>query len=110
MNFADNETRKSCDANIKSKVYTNKYISAHEVSIDMLKIAKVFMNGRSQAVRLPKEFRFETNEVYIRKEGKEIVISPKEPTWDEFFDSTSLFGDDFLSDRDDRAPQERELF
>jgi antitoxin VapB len=71
------------------------------------KIAKIFMNGRSQAVRLPKEYRFDTDEVYITKQGDNIIISAKEPTWDEFFDSKSAFNDDFLQDRLDDAPQER---
>jgi antitoxin VapB len=69
--------------------------------------AKIFMNGRSQAVRLPKEYRFDTDEVYISKQGHNIIISAKKPTWDEFFDSKSSFGDDFLKDRNDTPPQER---
>ncbi|HGG58689.1 MAG TPA: antitoxin [Gammaproteobacteria bacterium] len=72
-----------------------------------VQIAKVFMNGRSQAIRLPKEFRFNTNEVYITKQGENVIISAKEPTWDEFFDTESVFTDDFLADRDDALPQER---
>jgi len=72
-------------------------------------IAKIFMNGRSQAVRLPKEFRFDTDEVYITKQGQNIVISAKKPTWDEFFDSKSAFDDDFLKDRFDANPQERDF-
>ena len=71
--------------------------------------AKIFMNGRSQAVRLPKEYRFDTDEVYITKQGENIIISAKEPTWDEFFDSKSVFNDDFLEDRLDEAPQERDF-
>ncbi|MEE9337839.1 MAG: type II toxin-antitoxin system VapB family antitoxin [Methylococcaceae bacterium] len=69
--------------------------------------AKIFMNGRSQAVRLPKEYRFDTDEVYISKQGQNVVISAKKPTWDEFFDSKSTFDDDFLRDRFDTLPQER---
>lgn len=72
-------------------------------------IAKIFMNGRSQAVRLPKEFRFDTDEVYITKQGDSIIISPKKPSWDDFFDSTPAFGDDFLESRSDPMPQEREF-
>ncbi len=72
-------------------------------------IAKIFMNGRSQAVRLPKEYRFDTDEVYITKQGENIIISAKKPTWDEFFDSKSAFNDDFLQDRLDGAPQERDF-
>jgi antitoxin VapB len=67
------------------------------------------MNGRSQAVRLPKEFRFDTDEVYIRRQGNDVVISPKVPTWDDFFDSKSLFDIDFLDDREDVPPQRREF-
>ncbi len=71
--------------------------------------AKIFMNGRSQAVRLPKEFRFDTDEVYITKQGTNIILSTKEPSWDEFFDSKSAFSDDFLQDRIDKTPQERDF-
>lgn len=77
----------------------------------MSAIAKIFMNGRSQAVRLPKEFRFDTDEVYITRQGKNVIISPKEPDWDEFFDTKPVFGDDFLQDRkEDKAPQERDFY
>jgi antitoxin VapB len=71
--------------------------------------AKIFMNGRSQAVRLPKEYRFDTDEVYITKQGQNIILSEKKPTWDEFFDSESVFSDDFLNDRLDTEPQERDF-
>lgn len=73
----------------------------------IIKKAKIFLNGRSQAVRLPKEFRFDTDEVYITKQGNKIIITEYEPSWDEFFDSVSVFGDDFLKDREDTKPQER---
>ncbi len=72
-------------------------------------IAKIFMNGRSQAVRLPKEYRFDTDEVYITKQGENIVISAKKPTWDDFFDSKSVFDESFLQDRNDALPQERDF-
>lgn len=73
-------------------------------------IAKVFMNGRSQAVRLPKEFRFDADEVYVSKRGENIVISAKKPTWDEFFDTQPAFDGEFLADREDSEPQKREFF
>ena len=73
-----------------------------------IKTAKLFINGRSQAVRLPKEFRFDGSEVYIRKEGEEVILSTKKPTWNAFFNADSLFGDDFLADRDNEPSQERE--
>ena len=72
------------------------------------KTAKIFTNGRSQAVRLPKEFRFDTAEVYIRRVGDEVVISSKKPTWEAFFQRKSAFGEDFLAERDNDFPQERE--
>ena len=72
-------------------------------------IAKIFMNGRSQAVRLPKEFRFDTDEVYITKQGDNVIISPKKPTWDDFFDTQTVFDEHFLDDRRDSEPQEREF-
>ncbi len=73
----------------------------------MGKQAKIFMNGRSQAVRLPKEYRFDCDEVYIEKQGDKVIISAEQPGWDEFFDEVSVFGDDFLSDREDLPPQVR---
>jgi len=69
--------------------------------------AKIFMNGRSQAVRLPKECRFDCDEVYVEKQGDKVIISAVKPGWDEFFDTVSVFDDDFLSDREDLPPQDR---
>ena len=76
----------------------------------MLKIAKIFMNGRSQAVRLPKEFRFTSDEVWVQKQGDKVILSATEPGWDEFFDLAPVFDEDFLSDRGDLPPQERNDF
>jgi antitoxin VapB len=73
------------------------------------RIAKIFMNGRSQAVRLPKEYRFDSDEVYISKQGSNVIITEKKPTWDQFFDSEPAFDDDFLTDRLDAQPQERDF-
>lgn len=73
-------------------------------------VAKIFMNGRSQAVRIPKEYRFDVGEVYITKQGDDIIISPKKPSWDDFFNTPSAFDDDFLKDREDTPPQEREFY
>lgn len=72
--------------------------------------AKLFTNGRSQAIRLPKEFRFEGDEVYIRKVGDDVVLSARKPSWKDFFQEPSAFGDDFLAERDNDIPQERESF
>lgn len=53
----------------------------------MGKTAKIFTNGRSQAVRLPTEFRFDTKEVYIRRDPKtgDVILSKRPNDWDEFF-------------------------
>ena len=77
--------------------------------------AKLFSNGRSQAVRLPAAFRFAGSEVYIRKDpaSGEVILSEKRPGWSEFFAARDLHDPDtaaFLSDREDPPPQERELF
>lgn len=75
----------------------------------MNQVAKLFMNGRSQAVRLPKEFRFECDEVFIRKQGEDIVLSPKPHTWDDFFDQAPVFDSEFMNDREQSVPQERDF-
>ena len=72
--------------------------------------AKVFENGRSQAVRLPREFRFSQDEVYIRKVGDEVILSPRPFSWRDFFEKTPRTTDDFLRTREDFLPDERELF
>lgn len=71
-------------------------------------IAKIFKNGRSQAVRLPKEFRFDDDEVLIRKKGNDVILSPRPKSWDTFFKETPLPSEDFMSSREDLPGQERE--
>ena len=57
--------------------------------------AKIFQNGRSQAVRLPLEFRFDTDEVYIHKEGDAVVLTPRPKSWGGFLEDCELLSDDF---------------
>ena len=59
------------------------------------KIARVFMSGRSQAVRLPKEFRFDTDRVIVRREGRHLVLSPLFEDWDDYFANSTPLPDDF---------------
>lgn len=73
----------------------------------MSKRAKIFMNGRSQAVRLPKEYRFECEEVYVRKLGDSLILSAAEPGWDAFFDEPTVFNEEYLAERADVPPQQR---
>ncbi len=71
--------------------------------------AKVFENGRSQAVRLPKEYRFNDEEVAINKIGDIVILMPKENKWSGFLNSLNLFSEDFMNDaRDKSVEQERE--
>ena len=76
--------------------------------------AKVFMNGRSQAVRLPQEFRFNSNKVAIRREGANVVLSPLYDSWDEFLASGPGFTPDFIDaalNNDDLPPlDDRSVF
>jgi len=65
-----------------------------------MKTAKLFKNGQSQAVRLPREFRFDGDEVLIKKTGNAVVLLPKKKSWDALVDSLSQFTSDFMADRD----------
>lgn len=60
-----------------------------------LKTAKLFRNGQSQAVRLPKEYRFEGDHVYIQHVGNAVVLLPVDVPWQTLFESLNLFTDDF---------------
>ena len=71
--------------------------------------AKIFENGRSQAVRLPKEYRFNDEEVAINKIGDIVLLMPKENKWAGFLSSLNLFSEDFMNDgREKSGEQERE--
>jgi antitoxin VapB len=74
--------------------------------------AKVFMSGRSQAVRIPAEYRFTTDEVYIRRDPQsgDLILSEAPGGWDEIFAALdkAAFPDDFLVDRAQGTPQERD--
>jgi antitoxin VapB len=74
----------------------------------MRKTAKVFMNNRSQAVRLPKEFRFTTAEVFIRREGEEVILSPRPTDWGSYLTDGPQASPCFMEAVDDLPVQERE--
>lgn len=80
----------------------------------MPRTAKLFRNGRSQAVRLPSEYRFEGSEVFVRRDPAtgDVILSRRPESWKDFFAllKTADVPEDFLSDREDAAPQKRELF
>ena len=72
-----------------------------------MKTAKLFQNGQSQAVRLPKEFRFAGASVFIQHLGDCVVLVPKHDPWKSMFDATKRFSADFMSDRDPGEQTER---
>ncbi len=74
-----------------------------------METAKLFENGRSQAVRLPKKFRFSGEEVYINHIGKAVILIPKEHAWEIFMEGINEFTDDFMADgRTPETPSARE--
>ena len=80
-----------------------------EGTVMTMTMAKVFENGRSQAVRLPKEYRFSSDEVLINRIGDVVLLMPKDSKWDVFMQAVDLFSDDFMKDgRDDQGVQARE--
>jgi antitoxin VapB len=62
--------------------------------------AKLFKNGKSQAVRLPKKFKFEGTEVYIKRIGRNVLLIPKDDPWESLISSLDDFSDDFLVKRE----------
>lgn len=74
-----------------------------------MKTAKLFTNGRSQAVRLPKDFRISASEVFIKKYDNIILLIPKNNPWVSLIDSLDKFSNDFMETRDQPSQQSREL-
>lgn len=73
-----------------------------------MKVAKIFENGRSQAVRLPKEYRFHANEVNVNKVGDIIMLIPKKSKWNSLIESLDIFTEDFMVERNQGVNQRRE--
>ena len=74
----------------------------------MQRKAKIFMNNRSQAVRLPKEFQFNTQEVFIRKEGSDVVLSPRPLDWSSYLSEAPIASKSFMEGIEDLPVQEHE--
>ena len=104
-----NYHKKENTVNVKiaiDKIYILVYTNS-ERSDFMLK-AKIFENGRSQAVRLPKECRFnsDTNEVSVNKIGDIVMLIPMTNQWSSFIQAVNMFSDDFFENgREDSEPQ-----
>ncbi len=75
-----------------------------------MKTAKIFQNGQSQAVRLPKEFRFDDSEVFIKKSGNVVQLIPRSDSWSSLFGSLKKFSCDFMAEREQPAMDKRESF
>lgn len=75
-----------------------------------MKIAKIFQNGRSQAVRLPKDFRFDGDEVFVHKVGNAVVLLPVRHGWDTFFQSLEQFSVDYMQDARHQPPMQKRDF
>jgi len=79
----------------------------------MMATAKIFQNGQSQAVRLPKEFRFDNlKEVFIKKINGMVILIPKsnKTVWDTMFDNLDNFSEDFMQTRTQPTQEREELF
>ena len=74
----------------------------------MPRTARVFMTNRSQAVRLPKDFQFATDEVLIRRVGDDVVLSPRPRDWRLYLETAPVASDAFMAEVKDRPVQERD--
>ncbi|HDD53649.1 MAG TPA: antitoxin [Thermosulfidibacter takaii] len=72
--------------------------------------AKLFMNGRSQAVRLPKDFRFPGKEVIVKRVGSVVVLYPADDPWGPLKESLGMFSHDFMEERVQPQLEKREAF
>ena len=72
--------------------------------------AKLFKNGNSQAVRLPRAYRFEGEEVIIKKMGNAVVLLPQKAFYDALLESLAMFSEDFLIDREQPPVQDRDAW
>ena len=72
-----------------------------------METAKIFENGRSQAVRLPKKFRFNTDEVVVQKLGNAVILVPKDSLWQTFTDGVDSFTDDIFKNGREQGNQEK---
>jgi antitoxin VapB len=73
-----------------------------------METAKLFQNGKSQAVRLPKEFRFKSDRVYLKRMGNAVILLPFGAPWQSLVDSLPLFSSDFMQERTQPPTSDRE--
>lgn len=88
-------------------IYTNVYTKDVKEAADM-ETAKLFSNGGSQAVRLPKNCRFDDDEVFINRIGNAVILLPKNDPWSTAVMGLSVFSEDFMEEYEDLPVQERD--
>lgn len=69
--------------------------------------AKIFQNGKSQAIRLPKDYRFRGSKVYLKRIGNAVVLIPEQDSWQTLLESLDQFSNDFMVERQQPPAQER---
>jgi antitoxin VapB len=72
-----------------------------------METAKIFQNGKSQAIRLPKEYRFQGTKVYIKRLGNAVILIPEHDSWQALIESLDQFSEDFMDERQQPPSQER---
>ena len=72
-----------------------------------MKTAKLFKNGRSQAMSLPMAFRMPGTEGRVSKQGNKVILEPIDKSWDDFFDALPRFSDDFMEDGHEQPPMQQ---
>lgn len=82
------------------------YILVYVLSL-VMKTAKVFWSGNSQAVRIPKEFQLADDEVEIRRKGDSLILSPRKRSWAPLVESLDKFTEDFMADRRRQPPTQK---
>ena len=91
---------------------SNSFYGSTMISIKVVTMVKTktFMTGRSQAIRLPKEYRFTGDEIYINKIDGVLMVVERDKLWDIFEGSLEKFTDDFMNDRGMDIKDTREQF
>ncbi|MBU0500353.1 MAG: antitoxin [Gammaproteobacteria bacterium] len=83
-------------------------IEADSPSGSESRTARLFRNGSNQAVRLPKEYEMDADEVIIHKEGNRLILTPRPRSWDDYFIQGTRLSADFFDEVEDLPLQERE--
>lgn len=73
------------------------------------RVARLFRNGRNQAVRLPRDYEIDAEEVYVQRKGAKLILTPKPRSWDAYFAGARRLSEDFPERTEDPPAQEREV-